>query len=174
MSEWFDKVDLNDLVIGRVSRHYAHLHGVNHRAVHLFIQDQESKWVIQKRSSIKDLEPNLWTTSCSGHVDSCENYTHAAIRECKEELGIVLAKQNLVEILRCSPCEETGMEFIRVYFVNVKFDSFFTNKHEVEKLEVYELSSLRRKCMQQEEIFSKSFLHIFKLAYSKLCALQEG
>lgn len=171
MSEWFDKVDDNDRVIGRVSRHHAHIHGIKHRAVHLFIQDKADKWMLQKRSANKDVEPFLWTSSCSGHVDHGESYTEAAIRECKEELGIEIVKNDLIEILRCSPCTETGMEFVRVYYVNKKFDSFLPDVQEVEKLEAKELSSLRGECMREEERFSKSFLHIFRLTHPTLCDL---
>ena len=35
----------------------------------------------------------------------------------EEELGLTISTNELTEILRCSPCEETGMEFVRVYLI---------------------------------------------------------
>ena len=104
MTEYFDKVDQNDHVIGKISREQAHKFNLMHRAVHIFIKDKNGKWLLQKRSAKKDLDPLLLTTSCSGHVDSGESYLDAAVRECEEELGLTILSQDLTEILRCSPC----------------------------------------------------------------------
>ena len=58
MSEYFDMVDHNDQVIGKVSRKQAHQFNLMHRAVHIFLQDQQGKWLLQKRSQKK-----MWTHS---------------------------------------------------------------------------------------------------------------
>ena len=83
MTEYFDKVDQNDYVIGKISREEAHEFNLMHRAVHIFIKGKNGKWLLQKRSAKKDLDPLLLTTSCSGHVDSGESYSEAAVRECQ-------------------------------------------------------------------------------------------
>ena len=70
MTEYFDKVDQNDRVIGKISREEAHEFNLMHRAVHIFIKDQDGKWLLQRRSANKELDPLLMTNSCSGHVDS--------------------------------------------------------------------------------------------------------
>ena len=114
MTEYFDEVDENDRVLGVITREEAHKKNIRHRAVHVFVQNTRGQWLLQRRSSGKDLDPLKWTTSCSGHVDAGETYIHAAIRECSEELGIKISECDLKEIFRCSPCAETGMEFVRV------------------------------------------------------------
>ena len=40
MTEYFDKVDHNDHVIGKISREQAHKFNLLHRAVHIFIKDR--------------------------------------------------------------------------------------------------------------------------------------
>ena len=53
MNEYFDKVDHNDRVIGKISREQAHKFNLLHRAVHIFIKDTFGKWLLQKRSAEK-------------------------------------------------------------------------------------------------------------------------
>ena len=89
-NEVFDIVDATDKVVDEASRSLVHERGLLHRAVHVYIQTRPGYWVLQKRSARKDLEPMLWTSSCSGHVDKGEEYLESAIRECKEELGLEL------------------------------------------------------------------------------------
>ena len=168
MTEYFDKVDHNDHVIGKISREQAHEFNLLHRAVHIFIKGQNGKWLLQKRSSKKDLDPLLLTTSCSGHVDSGETYLDAAVRECEEELGLTISSKDLTEILRCSPCKETGMEFVRVYLIEKIFKKITPSPNEIDEVVHFELEELVRKTETEKAKFSGSFLHIFSLINAKL------
>ena len=168
MTEYFDKVDQNDHVIGKISREQAHKFNLLHRAVHIFIKGQNGKWLLQKRSSKKDLDPLLLTTSCSGHVDSGETYLDAAVRECEEELGLTISSKDLTEILRCSPCKETGMEFVRVYLIEKIFKKITPSPNEIDEVVHFELEELVRKTETEKAKFSGSFLHIFSLINAKL------
>ena len=168
MTEYFDKVDQNDHVIGKISREQAHKFNLLHRAVHIFIKGQNGKWLLQKRSSKKDLDPLLLTTSCSGHVDSGETYLDAAVRECKEELGLTISSKDLTEILRCSPCKETGMEFVRVYLIEKISKKITPSPNEIDEVVHFELEELVRKTETEKAKFSGSFLHIFSLINAKL------
>lgn len=168
MIECFDEVDQNDHVIRKITRDQAHQFKLSHRAVHIFFHDQSGKWLLQRRSAKKDFDPMLWTTSCSGHVDSGESYLEAAVRECKEELGIRISENQLIEILRCSACKETGMEFVRVYICNQSFEYFFPSADEITEISFFRLEDLLKECVANEKIFSGSFLHIFRLILWKL------
>ena len=62
----------------------------------------------------KDTAPGKWVSSCSGHVDSGEDYDKAAGRELIEEIGL----HNPVDLKRLfkeAPCEPSGNEFVWVY-----------------------------------------------------------
>ena len=168
MTEYFDQVDQNDQVIGKISRVHAHELNLMHRAIHIFLQSQNGKWLLQKRSAKKDLDPLLWTTSCSGHVDAGESYLEASVRECQEELGLVISSKDLIEILRCSPCNETGMEFVRVYLIKKHFEQITPSPEEIDKVSYYKLEELTNYIETENEKFSVSFLHIFRLVYWKL------
>ncbi|MEK9783938.1 MAG: NUDIX domain-containing protein, partial [Opitutales bacterium] len=87
MTEYFDWVDRHDQPIGVTSREDAHRLKLFHRAVHLYAKGPNGGLILQKRSLSKDVEPGVWTVSCSGHVDFEETYFKAAQREMIEELG---------------------------------------------------------------------------------------
>lgn len=112
--EWFDVVDDHDRIIGRALRAEVHRRGLLHRAVHLLVENEAGQVFLQKRSQWKDSAPGCWDSSCSGHVDSGEDYLTAVVREAFEELGLAL-QQEPAEIDRAAACAETGNEFVRVY-----------------------------------------------------------
>ena len=173
MTEWFDQVDCNDVVIGKVSRDDAHAYKIRHRAVHVFLQQSTGQWILQKRSANKDTEPLAWTSSCSGHVDAAESYLDAAVRECREELGIQIDRTEFIELLRCSPCEETGMEFIRIYYLERNFPCVFPDDTEIQEISSKSIFEISSDIEVKKKIFSRSFAYIFKLLFSKLSSLEK-
>lgn len=89
LSEIFDLVDIDDKVIGQATRRECNTNpALIHRAVFVLIYDKHNRLLWQKRSLAKDINPGMWVTSASGHVDAGESYQEAAVRELKEELGI--------------------------------------------------------------------------------------
>lgn len=114
--EYFDVVDARDAVIGRASRREVHARGLWHRAVHVMVFDAAGRILLQRRSAHKDVAPRLWASSCSGHVDSGEEYDPAALRELGEEIGVYPpAGAAPARWFRVEACEATGWEFVWVY-----------------------------------------------------------
>jgi isopentenyldiphosphate isomerase len=111
--EMLDIVDAHNRVIGCAPRREVHRLGLRHRAVHMLIQDGEGRIYLQRRSPLKDVDPNLWDTSAAGHVDRGEDYLAAARRELEEELGLTDVDLQALCDLPARP--ETGEEFVRVY-----------------------------------------------------------
>lgn len=90
-NEIFDIVDENDQVIGKAKR--GEVHGNNkliHRSVGIIVINAKGEVFLQQRSATKDTDPLKWTISCSGHVNSGDNYENTAHRELVEELGVDL------------------------------------------------------------------------------------
>lgn len=112
--EIFDVVNADDKVIGTEKRAVVHRERLMHRAIHIFVSNAIGQLYIQKRSMLKDSARGKWVSSCSGHVDSKEDYDSAAKRELFEELGIREPK-GFERVFKESPCDQTGQEFVWVY-----------------------------------------------------------
>ena len=111
----FDLVDENDAVIGKERRSVIHREGLRHRAVHILLQNAAGSVFLQRRSPLKDMNPDCWDSSCSGHVDSGETYDIAAVRELGEELGIEVTLSDLETVEKIEANPGTANEFVQVY-----------------------------------------------------------
>ncbi|HSU15297.1 NUDIX hydrolase [Longimicrobium sp.] len=127
MSEMVNHVDENDQELGVVSRAEAHRDGLLHRAVHVLAQDRQGRWILQQRSTSRTMNPGLWTSTCSGHVDPGEAYEDAALREAREELGLEIHKLLPVSTLLLEATNSTAGErcraFTRVFVVGEFIDA---------------------------------------------------
>lgn len=110
-------MDADDCVIDIRTREDVHREKLYHRAIHVFVFNQAGELFLQRRSLTKDTAPGKWVSSCSGHVDSGENYEIAAHRELSEEIGLKEVSE-LEPIFKVSPRPETGNEFVWLYRCN--------------------------------------------------------
>ena len=91
--EIFDLVDESGRITGRATRGEVHGNpGLIHRSVHIHVFNSSGALFLQKRGLDKDVQPGRWDTSVGGHVDAGETPDFAAVRELREELGIVGAE----------------------------------------------------------------------------------
>ncbi len=75
-------------------RKEVHRQGKLHRAVHLYLFNQEKRLLLQRRTAHTDHYPGMWSISVTGHVDAGEESWAAVQRELKEELGMDVAAQD--------------------------------------------------------------------------------
>lgn len=91
--EILDICDENGLPTGEtVSRRTAHEEGILHRTAHVWVvRRKESGYdiLLQKRSMEKESFPGLYDTSSAGHIPAGEEPVPSALRELREELGIM-------------------------------------------------------------------------------------
>ena len=163
MTEYFDWVDRHDQPIGVTSREDAHRLKLFHRAVHLYAKGPNGGLILQKRSLSKDVEPRLWTVSCSGHVDYKETYLQAAQREMVEELGCTVAADRMRTLLYSGPSEDNGYEFVRSFEV---LGTVIPQADSTEISEVCERSLLEvdQWLAESSQQFARSFRALFPLA----------
>ena len=161
-----DIVDENDCVVGQASRSEAHAKQLKHRAVHILVFNDEGEVFMQKRSKTKDTWPGAWDSSCSGHVDSGEDYEAAALRELQEELGYV-PESPMRRLFKLLPCEETGQEFIEVYRINGR-GPFRLNLEEIEIGEWMNIPNL----LERIEFTPKRFSSALRLILVRMEALR--
>jgi len=112
--EFFDVVNEHDEVVGRAPRREVHARDLLHRAIHVLVYNARGEVFLQKRSLTKDTAPGLWDSSTSGHVDAGEDYDASAVRELREEIGLMVAACP-ARRLRIAACAETDWEFLWVY-----------------------------------------------------------
>lgn len=87
-NEIFDLVDDSGNIIGSEKRAIVHAKGLLHRAVYVWVFNSSRHLLIQQRSPLKSIGPNLWDLSVAEHLTQGETYLQAAIRGLSEELGI--------------------------------------------------------------------------------------
>ena len=157
--EFFDLVNARDEVIGRELRRVVHARGLWHRAIHVLVFARSGRIFLQKRSKSKDTAPGLWDSSCSGHVDSGEDYDTAARRELGEELGL-MDVSSPVRWFRIEARAETGWEFVWVY--RLKHEGpFVLHPEEIETGEWYDPNELTAQIAAEPGRFSLAFRYVW-------------
>ena len=86
--EMVDVVDENDRVIGAVPRRVMRRERLRHRAVFVAVVDSRGRLLVHRRSESKDLWPGWFDLAVGGVVASGEEWSVAARRELREEMGI--------------------------------------------------------------------------------------
>ena len=99
MQETFDILDAKGRYTGKTAtRDERHQSGHWHKAVAIFIINSKNQVLLQKRSDSKKLWPGMWDVSAGGHVLAGEFGFQAVMRECEEELGLKLDKNDITFI----------------------------------------------------------------------------
>lgn len=114
------EVDKNDKPIGSVLLEEAHKKGILHREAAIFILNSSKQVLLQKKKDNKK-----WDFSSAGHLSFSESYQKAAIRELKEELGIDVKKEELIEIAY------KQLDTIKPGFINKKFIKAFLIRKDI-------------------------------------------
>lgn len=98
--EMLDVVDEYGNPTGQVvERNQAHLEGIMHRTSHVWFLRKRNDIVqilLQKRSMNKDSHPGCYDISSAGHIPAGFDYKESAVREIKEELGIIVDTEELI------------------------------------------------------------------------------
>ena len=160
VDEFLDIVDQSDNVIGQSRRSDVHQRGLLHRSIHLLVFNDSGELLMQKRSMKKDEAPGKWCSSVAGHLDSGEAYDDCVVREAKEEIGLRL---NSVpsKLFKIEAHEDPGNEFTWIYQVTAS-GPFVFDPCEVTDLRWFKLKEVDRLIQEQEDIFSSSFLEVFR------------
>lgn len=83
-------VNANDEFVGSMDKVEAHRgEGKLHRAISVFLLNEQGELLIQQRSAKKIVGALQWANTCCGNVRPNETYLECAQRRLREELGIV-------------------------------------------------------------------------------------
>lgn len=159
--EIFDVVNDRDEVIGQNTRREVHRLGLMHRAVHVLVFNGRGQLFLQKRSMKKDTFPGAWDSSASGHLDAGEDYDACAIRELREEIGLVIARAP-ARLFRIAACADTGEEFVWVYRLESE-GPFTLHPEEIETGAWFAPERITRWMEERPQDFARALLLIWKL-----------
>jgi isopentenyldiphosphate isomerase len=94
-------------------RFEVHSKGNWHRNSHVWVKNSRGEILCQQRSLKKDRNPGFWEPFFGGHVLAGEDYLETATKECNEELGLSIKKEQL-KFFKVFKIEK-AKEFISVY-----------------------------------------------------------
>ena len=117
--EYVDIFDKNNNATGEIKeKTRAHEDGNFHRTAHIWIINDKKELLLQKRSATKKSHPNCWDISGAGHIRAGESIINGAIRELKEELGVVATEEDFEYIATIKSIKNPkNMEFQYVYLL---------------------------------------------------------
>ena len=159
--EIFDVVNDRDEVIGRASRSEVHARGLLHRAAHVLVFNARGQAFLQKRSMLKDRQPGVWDSSASGHLSSGESCDVCAVRDVREELGVMLTEAS-ERLFKLDACQETDQEFVCVY--RARHEGPFTlPPEEIERGEWFAPAEITRWLAARPQDFASALRSIWKM-----------
>ena len=155
-----DVVDEQGRVIGTASFEKCHAEGLLHRgaSVWLFRDASCKELLLQKRALSLKVDPGLWGSSASGHLDAGEDYHEAALRELREELfpGAKITI-SLEPVCTYRTSDRPGnLEFVRV-FRGVYPGPFAPDPKEVSEVRWCRVATLRKDLREHPERFQRCF-----------------
>ena len=133
------------------TREKCHKEGLWHKAVVVFIINSKGQVLLQRRSLNKKMWANMWDITAGGHVLAGEFGFQAIIRECKEELGIELSKNDITFI------GATTSTNIKGDIINNHFNEYYIANKEIDEttLQLQEEEVSEVKWIDKNEIIDK-------------------
>ena len=119
--EYFDILDENGNKTGKTKlRSEVHRDGDWHKAVHIWIINNNGDILLQRRCATKDSNPNMLDISSAGHLFAGDNSLEGALRELKEELNLDVNPDDLKFIKTLKRSSKYTATFI-----NNEFDDLY-------------------------------------------------
>ena len=160
--EMVDKLDNKRQMLNRTTERSEKTNGEYRQSVHTWIMNSKGEFLIQKRSPNKKFFPNMWSQT-GGGVDEGETTLQAALRECKEELGITIDLSNIELILSF----KRKFDFVDVWLVKQDIDisDIVLQEEEVSDVKwasIYEIRELMKtnRLAKSIEIYFDMFINL--------------
>ena len=147
MDEWIDVLDIEGNKTGKTcQKSVVHKKGLFHATVHIWFYTSKGKILLQQRAASKAIYPLLWDVSVAGHVNAGESLLAGAIREVKEEIGLIILENDLkkIGVVKSFKSYNSGIidnEFHTIFISELKEDieNLILQKEEVEALKTVSL-----------------------------------
>lgn len=165
--EMVDKLDNKRQMLNRTTERSEKTNGEYRQSVHTWIMNSKGEFLIQKRSPNKKFFPNMWSQT-GGGVDEGETTLQAALRECKEELGITIDLSNIELILSF----KRKFDFVDVWLVKQDIDisNIVLQEEEVSEVKWSSIDEIRGlmktdKLAKSIEIYFDMFINLINYPF---------
>ena len=162
--ELIEIVDKNGNFTGQVmDKEEAHDKNLLHNEVGVFIINDDSKILLEKRSANKRFSPNKWGL-CAGHVDANESLEAAAIREIKEEVGLDVTPKELIPYgEREITISDSNSHITYFYYVkcNKKEDEFIIQE-ELSEVKWFNIDEIITMIKDEKTSFKENRIKLFE------------
>lgn len=169
MEEYIIGVDEKDNEICKIEKLEAHVKGVLHRALSIFIFNNKGELLLQKRYRGKYHSPSLWTNTCCTHPNIGESIGDAAKRRLNEEVGFTC---DLKEIFTFIYKAKFTNNLIEHEFDHVLIGTYEGDIHlnplEVEEYRWIDLDSVRKDIHINGDKYTYWFKYIISNYYDKI------
>jgi isopentenyl-diphosphate delta-isomerase len=159
MMEQLVLVDEDDEVVGHETKEKCH-HGMGkvHRAFSILILTTDGRMLLQKRSPLKSLWPQVWSNSVCSHPRKGEKVEEAARRRLREELGIDIPIHYLYKFKYHASYLEVGSESEMCYVFFGVYDGPITpDSNEIEAIQFVPMDRVKEAMDQSPEFFTPWF-----------------
>lgn len=138
-----------------VERSIAHQKDIRHRTAHVWITRKKNgkiQILLQKRSRNKDSFPGLYDTSSAGHIPAGSEPLESAIRELREELGIIAEPEQMKHIGRFqnhyakefngNVFRDNEVSFVYVFEGTLRSEDLHLQEEEVEEVRWFDFDEV--------------------------------
>ncbi len=158
MEEYVVLVDAQDQELGLMEKQQAHLGGLLHRAISIFLFNESGEILLQKRAGAKYHSPGKWTNAVCSHPRSGETYLQAAHRRLQEELGIETELTDKFHfIYKADVGGDLWEHELDHVFTGTFNDEFNLNQNEVSEVRFIPMEDLEKEMAENPENFTEWF-----------------
>jgi len=156
-AEVLDRVNERDQPIGTVARADVFKLHANFRVAHVFIFNPAGELLLQELAPDRIRNPGSWGSSLAAYVAAGEDYSHAAMRRLREELGV--SGVDLEEIGKTQMLDEGCRKFITLY-AGRDAGPFTPDPSHIAEVAFVPLDQVRKIARQDPSRFTPTFLHL--------------
>lgn len=155
-------VDAGDRPIGKMEKQEAHVKGLLHRAITVYVFNSQRQLLLQRRASSKYHCGGLWSNTTCGHPFPQEPTGAAAQRRLQEEMGLSLSLTPVFELSYNLALSNglTEHEYGHVFFACSDVRPQL-NPEEADAWRYASLEEVAEEMAQAPQQFTPWFLHTF-------------
>ena len=135
-------VDESNNPIEPMPRDIVHGNSIWHRTNQIWIINDKKQILCQKRSLLKDMNPGKWEALFGGHIKAGQDYVDNALDELREELGLVVEKNDLHFFTIHKSFEHKEFEGIYYLKWNGNLNDLHLETEEVDQVKWFEIKEL--------------------------------